>query len=237
MKTVNSASVNIDNYRKLVQTYIDLHVYGSALFWADKVVALTGNPRDVYWLAQCMYLSKQYHRAAHLLRSRNLEKQAYSSFLLLKGKVLEAMDNRGLASDCYKQALHTDVYCFEAFDSLIKYQMLTAAEVLEEELLNSLPVSEQCSSEEAEILITLYESKLKKYHTPTISRPHESKILFGNTPNVTNNKLLNIMHLTPEPIQSLPTTPLTLVTPPSISTPNVARNNDKNLLKSELKKE
>lgn len=38
------------------------------------------------------------------------------------------MDNRGLAADCYKQALHLDVYCFEAFDYLIKYQMLTAAE-------------------------------------------------------------------------------------------------------------
>lgn len=41
---------------------------------------------------------------------------------------MEAMDNRGLAADCYKQALHLDVYCFEAFDSLIKYQMLTALE-------------------------------------------------------------------------------------------------------------
>lgn len=54
--------------------------------------------------------------------------QSYASFLLLKGKVLEAMDNRGLAADCYKHALQLDVYCFEAFDSLIKYQMLTAAE-------------------------------------------------------------------------------------------------------------
>lgn len=38
------------------------------------------------------------------------------------------MDNRGPAAECYKQALQFDVYCFEAFDSLIKYQMLTAAE-------------------------------------------------------------------------------------------------------------
>lgn len=48
--------------------------------------------------------------------------------LLLKGKVLEAMDNRGLAADCFKEALKYDVYCFEAFDSLIKHQMLSVEE-------------------------------------------------------------------------------------------------------------
>ncbi|KAG5887178.1 hypothetical protein JTB14_028981 [Gonioctena quinquepunctata] len=289
MKTGNE--INVDNYRKLVQTYIDLHVYNSALFWADKVVAITGNPRDVYWLAQCMYLLKQYHRAAHLLRSKSLEKsnilctyltarclfeanelnealkvintidnsnfskdvsslymsnvestlfddlprnQAYSSFLLLKGKILEAMDNRGLAADCYQQALHCDVYCFEAFDSLIKYQMLTSAE--EEELLKSLPISEQCTTEEAEILQTLYEAKLKKYHTPVLPKPKENKILFGNTPSVPNNRILNIMNLTPNPLRSLPIPPVTIVTPTSVSTPNVERNNDKNLKKNELQK-
>lgn len=33
---------------------------------------LTGETRDVYWLAQCLYLTGQYHRAAHCLESRNL---------------------------------------------------------------------------------------------------------------------------------------------------------------------
>lgn len=48
--------------------------------------------------------------------------------LLLKGKVLEAMDNRGLAADCFKEALKHDVYCYEALDSLIKHQMLSVEE-------------------------------------------------------------------------------------------------------------
>lgn len=48
--------------------------------------------------------------------------------LLLKGKVLEGMDNRGLAAHCFKEALKCDVYCFEAFDSLIKHQMLSVEE-------------------------------------------------------------------------------------------------------------
>ncbi|CAH1379766.1 unnamed protein product [Tenebrio molitor] len=277
MKTANTNTVNVDNYRKLVKTYLDLHAYQAALFWADKVVALTSSPRDVYWLAQCMFLLKQYHRASHLLRSRNLDKnyvlcncltvkclleanepnealqvmnsidldllihgtsvqasypssvesllfddtpknQVFSNVLLLKGKVLESMDNRGLAAECYKQALQHDVYCYEAFDALIKYQMLTASE--EQDLLNSLPVMQQCNSEEAEILLALYESKLKKYHTPSAGR-------------ITENKM--VAELISVSIPSLPNTPV--VTPTSISTPNVARNNDKNLIKSEMKVE
>ncbi|XP_012590321.1 PREDICTED: cell division cycle protein 16 homolog [Condylura cristata] len=30
--------------------------------------------KDIYWLAQCLYLTAQYHRAAHALRSRRLDK-------------------------------------------------------------------------------------------------------------------------------------------------------------------
>ncbi|MXQ89682.1 hypothetical protein E5288_WYG011499 [Bos mutus] len=49
--------------------------YQSALFWADKVASLSHeDPRDIYWLAQCLYLTAQYHRAAHALRSRKLDK-------------------------------------------------------------------------------------------------------------------------------------------------------------------
>ncbi|EPY86952.1 cell division cycle 16-like protein [Camelus ferus] len=33
-------------------------------------------PQDIYWLAQCLYLTAQYHRAAHALRSRKLDKFA-----------------------------------------------------------------------------------------------------------------------------------------------------------------
>ncbi|KAF3825627.1 hypothetical protein GH733_006454, partial [Mirounga leonina] len=49
--------------------------YQSALFWADKVASLSHEePQDIYWLAQCLYLTAQYHRAAHALRSRKLDK-------------------------------------------------------------------------------------------------------------------------------------------------------------------
>lgn len=55
------------------------HLYSAALFWADKVVSLSNeDPKDICTLAHCMYLMKQYHRAAHLIRNRGLEKVNYN---------------------------------------------------------------------------------------------------------------------------------------------------------------
>lgn len=271
MKIEQSGNLNIDNYRRLVQNYINLHIYNSALFWADKVVALSeGNPKDIYWLAQCMYLLKQYHRAAHLLKTRNLDKTyilcnvltvrclleanevnealkvvnsidmdvflqntntstpcnstietallddtpkhlLQSSVLLIKGKVLEAMDNRGLASDCYKQALICDVHCYEAFEALIQHNMLTAYE--EEALLDSLPLNQQCTTEEAEVLILLYKSKLKKYHGPSKDiklKQSNNDVTLHNLPSVQSNPNFT----TPKDIMAYNT-------PTSVSTPNI----------------
>lgn len=54
--------------------------------------------------------------------------QLTSSILFLKGRVYEAMDNRVLAADCYKQALRCDVHCYEAFEALVQHQMLSSQE-------------------------------------------------------------------------------------------------------------
>ncbi|KAL6262574.1 hypothetical protein P5V15_005366 [Pogonomyrmex californicus] len=211
--------IDLENCRKLVKSYIDLHLYSAALFWADKVVSLSNeDPKDVCTLAQCMYLMKQYHRAAHLIKRYGLEKSdvmchyltvrclleakeyndalqvineseictnitqagitfadrtdifqdapknVQSSILYVKGKVYEAMDNRAVATECYKQALQCDVYSYEAFEALVQNQMLSASE--ERELLESLPFTEQCTKGEAELLRLLYDSKLKKYQEP-----------------------------------------------------------------------
>ncbi|XP_053482731.1 cell division cycle protein 16 homolog [Ictalurus furcatus] len=67
--------MNLDRLRKCVRNYIDQQQYQSALFWADKVASLSHeDPQDIYWLAQCLYLTSQYHRASHALRSRKLDK-------------------------------------------------------------------------------------------------------------------------------------------------------------------
>ncbi|XP_076296997.1 cell division cycle protein 16 [Lasioglossum baleicum] len=216
---MGSKNIDLDSYRKLIKSYIELHLYSAALFWADKVVSLSNeNSKDICTLAHCMFLMKQYHRAAHVIRSHGLEKtdvmchyltvrslleakeynealqvineseictniaqsvmnfpdrthiledapkNVQSSILYVKGRVYEAMDNRAVATDCYKQALHCDVYSYQAFEALVQNQMLSASE--EKDLLESLPFAEQCTESETELLRLLYESKLKKYQEP-----------------------------------------------------------------------
>ena len=48
------------------------------------------------------------------------------------------MDNRALASQAFRDALVTDVYCVEAFQALTQHNILSAAE--EKELLKSMPL-------------------------------------------------------------------------------------------------
>lgn len=165
-----------------------------------------------------MFLLKEYHRAAYIIKSKGLEKthllchyliveslleakeypeamdilnsvdldelagstiklqkcgeftigddgstnEVLASICFLKGKVLEAMDNRGLAMDCYVLALQKSVYCTEALDALIQHEMLMAWE--EKELMQHLPIAQQCTEPEGKVLQKLYESKLKKYY-------------------------------------------------------------------------
>uniref|UniRef100_A0A8K9V3B3 Cell division cycle 16 homolog (S. cerevisiae) n=1 Tax=Oncorhynchus mykiss TaxID=8022 RepID=A0A8K9V3B3_ONCMY len=210
--SIRTITMNLDRLRQRVRHYIDQQQYQSALFWADKIASLSHeDPQDIYWLAQCLYLTSQYHRASHALRSRKLDQYAAkefqqaldildmeepaskklldqsvkedhgiqqspkdwemspasidSSICLLRGKIYDAMDNRPLATSSYKEALKLDVYCFEAFDLLTSHHMLTAQE--EKDFLDSLPLSQQCTEEEDELLHFLFENKLKKYNKPS----------------------------------------------------------------------
>lgn len=76
--------VNIESYRNLVQQQINLRRYKSALFWAEKIIVLSeNNPKDIYSLAQCMFLLREYNRASHVIRRHQLEKKNLLCLLLL----------------------------------------------------------------------------------------------------------------------------------------------------------
>jgi anaphase-promoting complex subunit 6 len=70
--------------------------------------------------------------------------QILGSIYLLKGRILEALDNRALASEAFKEALRVDAYCIEAFRALISHEILTAEE--ERELLAAIPIASQSDS-------------------------------------------------------------------------------------------
>lgn len=240
--------------------------YKTALYWAEKVVVLSEyDAKDVYWLAQCMFLLKEYHRAAHVIKARDLEKtnifchylvveslyeakeykaaldllnsinlkllvdtvkgwngseektehdatmniltsdldeggpsksEVLASLCLLKGKILEALDNRILAMDCYVEALQLSVYCTEALDALIQHEMLLASE--EKELISNLPFDVQCTDSEAKVIHRLYDSKMKKYHdSPLMVNEYFILNCLSNLMNIFHCNRLTMIHKTP----------------------------------------
>ena len=48
-----------------------------------------------------------------------------SSVCLLRGKVYEAMENYDLAMESYFAALRLDITCYEVFDKLTQFHMLS----------------------------------------------------------------------------------------------------------------
>lgn len=89
---------DIESYRKLVLQLMNLRRFKSALYWSEKVTVLSDNyPRDVYQLAQCMFMLKEYNRAAHVIKANSLEK----SNLLCLSLLVECL----YASKDYQEAL------------------------------------------------------------------------------------------------------------------------------------
>lgn len=129
----------------------------------------------------------------------NEDKKWKSAVCLLKGQIYEALDNRSAAVDCFKAALKSNVYCYEAFQSLTQHQMLTSQEgncsccrnvmyeskhhhfifigLVEEALLEELTYDEECVPNSSCYLKFLYESLLKKVCTRVLMSISHSHIL------------------------------------------------------------
>lgn len=90
---------DIESYRKLVKNFLDLRRYKSALYWSEKVAVLSNNyPKDVYQIAQCMYMLKEYNRASHVIKKSGLETKNLLCLTLL----IECL----FASNDYQEALN-----------------------------------------------------------------------------------------------------------------------------------
>ncbi|KAK3198639.1 hypothetical protein Dsin_022054 [Dipteronia sinensis] len=62
----------IEKLRGVVRDCVSKHLYSSAIFFADKVAALTNDPADVYMQAQALFLGRHYRRAFHLLNASQI---------------------------------------------------------------------------------------------------------------------------------------------------------------------
>lgn len=62
----------IERLRGVVRDCVSKHLYSSAIFFADKVAAITSDPADIYMQAQALYLGRHYRRAFHLLNASQI---------------------------------------------------------------------------------------------------------------------------------------------------------------------
>lgn len=81
-KTTQPSPELVAKLRGLVKSFIYCQDFESASFWAEKVLFLTNDPNDAYERARCLYSLKEYHRAAHTIRSRNLHQTNLSCLYL-----------------------------------------------------------------------------------------------------------------------------------------------------------
>ena len=82
----DGGKLDLAQLRNLIRTYIDNHLYSTALFWADKVCSLSNNNQhDVIWLAQTMFLTGQFQSAVDLLTKNGLvNKSQTAKYLVAK---------------------------------------------------------------------------------------------------------------------------------------------------------
>ncbi|KAL5288926.1 CDC16 family protein [Megaselia abdita] len=83
--------IDISKYRKLVKNFIECRRYQTALFWAEKIAVINNNdPLDLYMQAHCLFLLKEYHRSAFLIKNHGLEKTHILCYNLLLECLYEA---------------------------------------------------------------------------------------------------------------------------------------------------
>lgn len=74
----------LERLRGVVRDSVGKHLYTTAIFLADKVAAATGDPADVYMLAQALFLGRHFRRALHLLNNCRLLRDLRFRFLAAK---------------------------------------------------------------------------------------------------------------------------------------------------------
>ncbi|CAO3571075.1 unnamed protein product [Mortierella alpina] len=69
---VNRDRDTVDSMRAWRTDAMHQHMYKTAAYWGDKVLSITDDSNDVFWLSQVYYLMGEYGRAVNLLQRQNL---------------------------------------------------------------------------------------------------------------------------------------------------------------------
>ncbi|CDK26754.1 unnamed protein product [Kuraishia capsulata CBS 1993] len=180
------------------------HHYTTAEYVGDKVLSLTNDPNDAFWLAQIYYATGNYIGARTLLMGPDFEDSIACRYLAgqclikleewdealdiigdvnpfktdhstnknldggikleasmcyLRGVIFSRQNDFERAKECFQEAVLVDAKCFEAFDELIKNNLLTPKE--EWSLLNSLHYED--ADINGDLVKLLYTTRLNKY--------------------------------------------------------------------------
>jgi len=162
----------LSKLRNMVQTYISLDQFSSALYWADKLVTLSSSsPGDVHLLAHCLLLTKQYHRASHLVissrmhfthlgccyvaaRAHHLAKEHEEAFFVLEEgeEVLKEEELKGQDNTTVSSVYLLKGYIYEALDNREKaaeaFQAALRADVFCHEAFEALVGHQMLTAEE-----------------------------------------------------------------------------------------
>ncbi|KAF3932712.1 hypothetical protein ABW19_dt0204067 [Dactylella cylindrospora] len=200
------------------QDAVNKHQYDSAIFIGDKLLALTNDPNDAFFLAQIHFSTGQYTRAQafldgtgliqksppckylyalsqikqnkyedalatlgdetpvisnpHGLRKRGAsranDEKYEAAMCYLRGVIYTKQGSYDKAKEAYKDAVKIDVKCFEAFDTLMRNNLLSPDEewqFIDEIDFDSMAVSVGGAQGEAtaQFLKALYTTRLSKY--------------------------------------------------------------------------
>ncbi|KAF9969063.1 anaphase promoting complex subunit cdc16 [Actinomortierella ambigua] len=184
--SIDRDQLSIENMRSWRIDATHQHLYKTAAYWGDKVLSITDDPNDVFWLSQIYFDTGEYARAINLLQHQGLIKMEKWSEALeilgednqfaaqanqdegleaslchLRGVVFKNLNNIQRAKECFVEALQIDIKCYEALDALVSNSMLTITE--ERQLIDSLDFNKQLVGQDASFVKMLYQSKLKKY--------------------------------------------------------------------------
>ena len=137
---------------------------------AQKILLLAGQAyleTEKFEACVCLFMGKDpigtelshvfEERTQHVFEGYAENGKTKSAMALMLGKAYEALDNRARAVECYKLALQSDVYCAEAYTTMISHHLLTSVE--ETKLLE-----ETSFSADDEWLCLMYQSKLLHHH-------------------------------------------------------------------------
>ncbi|KAH9414831.1 anaphase promoting complex subunit cdc16 [Dermatophagoides pteronyssinus] len=187
MFLIDTAKFFTDKLITLEQDHNDVEIYRMAKLLHQKeqyhraALLITSNNFHLknlsgrFLAAKCYFDCKEYSKSLELLNLPidNLtfdEKggsfdQWKSSIHLLKGHIHEALDDKELANKCFFDALVLDPFCYEAFQALIKFDMINKEQECQLlEFISSTNNDQSDKSEAINMMKELYNLQFHHHH-------------------------------------------------------------------------